>query len=132
MKMFIRFLPEYVPTRTNARWCTSSRSRECLDSTPPRAICPVCGAPHVHDAARLRIRCDRGDLQADDGAVHRNVVTVLFCDVVGSTALGEASDPETLQAVFARNFERMRTIVETHGGTVEKFIGDAVMAMFGS
>jgi class 3 adenylate cyclase/tetratricopeptide (TPR) repeat protein len=58
-------------------------------------------------------------------------VTVLFCDVVGSTALGESVDPEALQALFARYFERMSGIVETHGGSVEKFIGDAVMAVFG-
>jgi class 3 adenylate cyclase len=62
---------------------------------------------------------------------HRKVVTVLFCDVVGSTALGESVDPEALQGLLARYFERMSGIVETHGGSVEKFIGDAVMAVFG-
>jgi class 3 adenylate cyclase len=61
----------------------------------------------------------------------RKTVTVLFCDVVGSTALGEATDPEVLRAILARYFDRMRAIVEGHGGTVEKFIGDAVMAVFG-
>jgi class 3 adenylate cyclase len=65
-----------------------------------------------------------------DGA-HRKVVTVLFCDVVGSTALGESVDPEALQGLLARYFERMKAIVELHGGSVEKFIGDAVMAVFG-
>jgi class 3 adenylate cyclase len=59
------------------------------------------------------------------------VVTVLFCDVVGSTALGEATDPEALRALLARYFERMKGVVEEHGGSVEKFIGDAVMAVFG-
>jgi len=63
--------------------------------------------------------------------VHRKVVTVLFCDVVGSTALGESVDPEALQGLLARYFERMKAIVESHGGSVEKFIGDAVMAVFG-
>jgi len=62
---------------------------------------------------------------------HRKVVTVLFCDVVGSTTLGESVDPEALQAVLARYFDRMKAIVESHGGSVEKFIGDAVMAVFG-
>jgi class 3 adenylate cyclase/tetratricopeptide (TPR) repeat protein len=62
---------------------------------------------------------------------HRKVVTVLFCDVVGSTALGESVDPEALQGLLARYFERMSGIVESHGGSVEKFIGDAVMAVFG-
>ena len=56
---------------------------------------------------------------------------MLFCDVVGSTALGDSVDPEALQALLARYFERMSGIVEAHGGTVEKFIGDAVMAVFG-
>src|SRR5207248_1284218 len=61
----------------------------------------------------------------------RKVVTVLFCDVVGSTALGESTDPEALRALLARYFARMKAIVERHGGSVEKFIGDAVMAVFG-
>jgi class 3 adenylate cyclase/tetratricopeptide (TPR) repeat protein len=63
--------------------------------------------------------------------VQRKVVTVLFCDVVGSTALGESVDPEALRSLLARYFEEMKTVVERHGGTVEKFIGDAVMAVFG-
>ncbi len=58
-------------------------------------------------------------------------MTVVFCDVVGSTALGESIDPEVLRALMARYFERMQGIVERHGGSVEKFIGDAVMAVFG-
>ena len=56
---------------------------------------------------------------------------MLFCDVVGSTSLGESVDPEALQRLLARYFERMKAIVEGHGGSVEKFIGDAVMAVFG-
>src|SRR5207342_3957214 len=68
---------------------------------------------------------------SDDPPVHRKVVTVLFCDVVGSTALGESVDPEALQGLLARYFERMKAIVESHEGSVEKFIGDAVMAVFG-
>jgi class 3 adenylate cyclase/tetratricopeptide (TPR) repeat protein len=63
--------------------------------------------------------------------VHRKVVTVLFCDVVGSTSLGESVDPEALQGLLARYFKRMKAIAEGHGGSVEKFIGDAVMAVFG-
>jgi len=61
----------------------------------------------------------------------RKTVTVLFCDLTDSTALGETLDPERLRAVLARYFDRMRAIVERHGGSVEKFIGDAVMAVFG-
>jgi class 3 adenylate cyclase/tetratricopeptide (TPR) repeat protein len=61
----------------------------------------------------------------------RKVVTVLFCDLVGSTALGESTDPEALRARMRRYFDDLRTIIERHGGTVEKFVGDAVMAVFG-
>jgi class 3 adenylate cyclase len=61
----------------------------------------------------------------------RKVVTTLFCDVAGSTALGERLDPEVLRAVLDRYFAEMRAIIERHGGSVEKFIGDAVMAVFG-
>src|SRR5437763_10096967 len=63
--------------------------------------------------------------------MQRKTVTVVFCDVTGSTALSEALDPERLRALLARYFERMKGIVESHGGSVEKFIGDAVMAVFG-
>src|SRR5205807_2341084 len=79
-------------------------------------FCPECGAP-VAAAAVPREQ--------------RKVVTVLFCDVAGSTELGESTDPEALRAVLARYFERMKEIVERHGGSIEKFIGDAVMAVFG-
>ena len=58
-------------------------------------------------------------------------MSVVFCDVTGSTALGDSADAEVLRAVLARYFERMKAIVERHGGTVEKFIGDAVVAVFG-
>ncbi len=58
-------------------------------------------------------------------------VTVLFIDAVSSTALGERMDPESLRAVMTRYFDVMRDAIEAHGGAVEKFIGDAVMAIFG-
>ena len=61
----------------------------------------------------------------------RKTVTVLFCDLTGSTALGERLDPERLRALLGRYFERMKGIAERYGGSVEKFIGDAVMAVFG-
>ena len=61
----------------------------------------------------------------------RKTVTAVFCDLAGSTALGESVDPEVLRGLLGRYFDRMRAIVERHGGTVEKFIGDAVVGVFG-
>jgi class 3 adenylate cyclase/tetratricopeptide (TPR) repeat protein len=63
--------------------------------------------------------------------VVRKTVTILFADVTGSTAMGEQSDPEALRRVMTRFFEVSRATLERHGATVEKFIGDAVMAVFG-
>jgi class 3 adenylate cyclase/tetratricopeptide (TPR) repeat protein len=61
----------------------------------------------------------------------RKRVTVLFCDVVSSTALGEQLDPESFRLVLSRYFAAAKDVIERHGGTVEKFAGDAVMAVFG-
>jgi class 3 adenylate cyclase/tetratricopeptide (TPR) repeat protein len=61
----------------------------------------------------------------------RKTVTVLFSDVAGSTEIGERLDPESTRRVMSRYFDSMRGAIERHGGTVEKFIGDAVMAVFG-
>ena len=61
----------------------------------------------------------------------RRLVTVLFADVIGSTALGESMDPEDLRVLLARYYAIAKDVVASHGGTLEKFIGDAVMAVFG-
>ena len=61
----------------------------------------------------------------------RKTVTIVFSDLKGSTSLGEALDSESLREVLTRYFEEMRAVLEEHGGTVEKYIGDAVMAVFG-
>jgi class 3 adenylate cyclase/tetratricopeptide (TPR) repeat protein len=70
-------------------------------------------------------------MAAAPSAETRKTVTVLFCDLVGSTAMGEQLDPETLRSLLSRSFDRVSAIVESHGGVVEKFIGDAAMAVFG-
>jgi class 3 adenylate cyclase/tetratricopeptide (TPR) repeat protein len=64
-------------------------------------------------------------------ALSRKTVTVLFTDVVDSTPLAEALDPEQVRGIMTRYFAEMRGVIERHGGTVEKYIGDAVMAVFG-
>jgi class 3 adenylate cyclase len=67
-----------------------------------------------------------------EGRAARRTVTVLFADVSGSTALGESLDPEALRSLMSSFFGEMRVVVERHGGTVEKFAGDEVMAVFGA
>jgi class 3 adenylate cyclase/tetratricopeptide (TPR) repeat protein len=94
-------------------------------------ICSSCGAENP-EGFRFCGRC-AAPLAAQEPTTRelRKTVTVLFCDVAGSTALGERLDPESLRRVMARYFEAMKAAIEHHGGTVEKFIGDAVMAVFG-
>ena len=70
-------------------------------------------------------------MEAEAAYEVRKTVTLLFADVAGSTSLGEQLDPEALRGVMSHYFEEMRDVLERHGGTVEKFIGDAVMAVFG-
>src|SRR2546421_10671462 len=91
-------------------------------------VCANCSHENS-DAARFCEAC--GAVLGGGSGERRKVVSVLFCDVVGSTELGESTDPEALRALLARYFDRMKGIVESHGGSVEKFIGDAVMAVFG-
>jgi class 3 adenylate cyclase/tetratricopeptide (TPR) repeat protein len=92
--------------------------------------CPNCGRENAEDA-RFCSACGASLVAADSAREQRKVVTVLFCDLVGSTALGESTDPEALRARMRRYFEDLRVILERHGGAVEKFVGDAVMAVFG-
>ena len=80
------------------------------------AFCPRCGA----ELGKRFAPCEQ-----------RKTVTVLFCDVTGSTALGERLDSEAVRELMFRYFHQMRSAIEGHGGTVEKFIGDAVMGVFG-
>lgn len=90
----------------------------CRQDLPPDArFCSSCGTPCAVTVA-----------PADD---ERKPVTVLFCDLVGSTALSGVLDPETLRTVTLRYFEAMSAEIVARGGTPEKFIGDAVMAVFG-
>ena len=94
-------------------------------------ICPNCGRENADDASF----CSRCGSALDPGVAareERKVVTVLFCDLVGSTARADQADPEDVRAFLSTYHERVRAELERFGGTVEKFIGDAVMALFGA
>src|SRR2546423_13741764 len=92
--------------------------------------CPVC-AQENPDIARFCLACGAA-LTAEPAREERKIVTVLFADLVGFTSRAEQLDPEDVRAVLAPYWERLRTELEQRGGTVEKFIGDAVMALFGA
>jgi class 3 adenylate cyclase/tetratricopeptide (TPR) repeat protein len=94
------------------------------------AVCANCGQANP-DGFRFCGSCG-AELAAPAPAREvRKTVTILFCDVAGSTAMGERLDPESTRRVMTRYFDSMRAAIESHGGRVEKFIGDAVMAVFG-
>jgi class 3 adenylate cyclase len=95
-------------------------------------ICPACGQENP-EGFRLCGMC--GAALAPTAAPareERKVVTILFTDLVGSTARAEGLDPEDVRATLSPYYAQLRTELERHGGTVEKFIGDAVMAVFGA
>ncbi|MDQ2911402.1 MAG: AAA family ATPase [Actinomycetota bacterium] len=94
------------------------------------AVCPKCGEENP-ERARFCLACGAELVKAAPPREVRKTVTILFCDVTGSTALGERLDPESLRHVMARYFDEAQAVLERHGGSVEKFIGDAVMAVFG-
>ena len=91
--------------------------------------CTQCGRVNAH-GARFCDACG-ARLEGPSDTAARKTVTVVFTDLAGSTALGERLDPETLRGVMSRYFATAQAALERHGGTVEKFIGDAVMAVFG-
>jgi class 3 adenylate cyclase len=94
-------------------------------------VCPACGEDNP-ERARYCLACGSSlALEVRTGREVRKTVSIVFCDVTGSTSLGERLDPESLRRVMTRYFDEMRAALERHGGTVEKFIGDAVMAVFG-
>src|SRR5205809_2288155 len=93
--------------------------------------CRVCGQDNP-DVARFCLACGAALAPAEERREERKIVTVLFADLVGFTSRAEQLDPEDVRAVPAPYWERLRGELEKRGGTVEKFIGDAVMALFGA
>ncbi|MDX6408249.1 MAG: hypothetical protein QOE13_1320 [Gaiellaceae bacterium] len=95
-------------------------------------ICPSCGQENP-PIAKFCLACAQPLAEQPHGlAEERKVVTVLFADLVGFTARAERLDPEDVRAILTPYFARVRSEIESFGGTVEKFIGDAVMAVFGA
>src|SRR6202162_132154 len=92
--------------------------------------CSVCGQDNP-DGARFCLACGAA-VGVEERREERKVVTVLFADLVGFTSRAEQLDPEDVRAVLTPYWERLRYELERFGGTVEKFIGDAVMALFGA
>ena len=92
--------------------------------------CPNCGRENPQDSAFCNA-CGTALASAAPAREVRKTVTILFCDVAGSTAMGERLDPESLRRVMDTYFQAMRAPIERNGGSVEKFIGDAAMAVFG-
>ena len=99
------------------------------DAGIPEITCVQCSSP-LPANAKFCLECGTPVAAAPEREV-RKTVTLLFTDVTGSTAMGETLDPEAYRGVMGRYFDVARTAVERHGGTVEKFVGDAVLAVFG-
>jgi len=119
--------------RPDARFCG-----EC--GAPLAAACPGCGAANepgrkfcYQCGAALveRVAPAGGSPERPEPAAERRLVSVLFADLVGFTTLSEARDAEEVRELLSGYFETARTLIERYGGTVEKFIGDAVMAVWG-
>jgi class 3 adenylate cyclase/tetratricopeptide (TPR) repeat protein len=106
-------------------------ARSCVACGSPLAVtCSVCGSS-IAPGARFCSSCGTAVDATAAGTEERKVVSILFADVTGSTSLGEQLDPERFRQVMRAYADAMREEIEAEGGTVEKFIGDAVMAAFG-
>ncbi|MGH3287755.1 MAG: zinc-ribbon domain-containing protein, partial [Streptosporangiaceae bacterium] len=115
----------------------------CGDCGAPASVgCPTCGEP-LTPGKRFCRRCGAtlfevtaapGPASAPvrESAAERRMCSVLFCDIVGFTPLSEARDPEAVRELLSEYFEVARTVIGRYGGVVEKFIGDAVMAVWGT
>jgi predicted ATPase/class 3 adenylate cyclase len=112
--------------------CGSALAAECPScgtSNPPgQRFCGSCGT----QLARAAAAAATAPLEPTSATTERRLVSVLFADLVGFTTLAESRDPEEVRELLSRYFDESRRVVERYGGVVEKFIGDAVMAVWGS
>jgi class 3 adenylate cyclase/tetratricopeptide (TPR) repeat protein len=123
-----------VPNPAGNRFCG-----DCGTALAP--ACPSCGAP-TEPGQRFCGSCGHAlsgahpagpqTVRPAEAVAERRVCSVLFCDLVGFTPFGESRDPEEVRELLSRYFEAARTVIERYGGVVEKFIGDAVMAVWGT
>ncbi len=111
-----------APVIAGKRFCKSC-GHSLVDPAPARRLSAV---PKLASSAPVSAVPDR------DPVAERRVCSVMFCDVVGFTPLSESRDPEAVRELLSRYFEVARTVVGRYGGVVEKFIGDAVMAVWGT
>ncbi|HUZ15123.1 MAG TPA: adenylate/guanylate cyclase domain-containing protein [Gaiellaceae bacterium] len=117
---------ENAPGRKFCGGCGTALALACpscgASNEPGTRFCGECGSPLTADAPAA----------APAAAAERRIVTVLFADLVGFTPLSESRDAEEVRELLSRYFDRCRRLIEIYGGTVEKFIGDAVMAVWGT
>ncbi len=121
------------PVAAGAKFCS-----EC--GTPQALACPTCSTPHAVGAkfcaecgtSLVTISSEEVPAPAASPAAERRLVSVLFADLVGFTTLSEGRDAEDTRELLTRYFDTARAVIERYGGTVEKFIGDAVMAVWGT
>ncbi len=111
-----------APIVRGFRFCGSCGAALVADATPP----PTPAEGHHDEPISGRAG------EASTPTAERRFVSILFADLVGFTTLSEDRDPEEVQELLARYFEACRSVIDRYGGTVEKFIGDAVMAMWGA
>jgi class 3 adenylate cyclase len=93
-------------------------------------VCPRCGGENP-DNAKFCLHCASPLAQGEPRRKERKYASALFADLVGSTSLAEREDPEVVQSVVGRTFDRLSEEIQRHEGFLEKFMGDAVLAVFG-